>query len=846
MKQSLIMGLAGAALLAGCTDGRLPGSWTTSTGGINPSVTVDASIATGSRALRAPMAVDATDLSLRLVSADGSLDRTWAKVADFDSEEEFAVGDYTLEAFYGSADSEGFDAPYFTGSTSLTVREDQSTPVSVTARLANAMLSIDYTDAFKGYMTAWSATASSDAGKATVEFVKDETRAAYLTPGAVAIKVNVTKPNGLSATLQAASFTAVARHHYSVTIDVNNGEVGDAVLTITIDDSTETETVEIDLSDDIITAPAPEVTTTGFASGDALTCVEGATAENPLKLNIVARGGIASVRMTTESASLRQQGWPVEIDLVAADAATQATLKQLGLNALGLFKNPDKMAVIDLSDVLSHLSITASGATANSFAFAVTDRYSKTSEPVTLDVNLIKLELEITGAGSMLYDADNVDLNVKYNGANAADNITIQAKNTRGTWDNMKVNSVTPDGEDAYVVNVAIPRADADMTFRAVAASGLTSEAVVVPVVEPNVKLEGSDLNTFATYTLVKASGETAADMQFEYSTDGGESYTRTSATVQGDYFKVVLPSDAEVMVRVNDADHASRPVTVTTEAATQLPENGMDNWTAEKKGDLQYLWKVADGSVWNTLNALTTSQSGSGIGSAAITGGASYKATSGTIPANGRSTQSTAHGGLVGTSKHSDGHTEGNSSLHTDKAYNGSANAALIRTVGWGSGNKAAAGVNKNNAGFGTCNNLTVGELYLGTYDNGAPVYGRAFASRPSALSFAYRYDVVTAGNGDFGTVEAVVYDVNGNVIATTELQRLTERSGYEKITLPLTYELDAPKAAKISVVFKSSGNSDALNKDTKFWYTPGSNNTSGGEYVGSELYVDDIQLVY
>lgn len=852
MKQSLILGLAGAALLAACSDGRLPGSWTSSTGGIAPSVTVDASIATGSRALRAPMAVDATDLSLRLVSADGSLDRTWAKVADFDSEEEFAVGDYTLEAFYGSADSEGFDAPYYTGTTSLTVREDQSTPVSVTARLANAMVSIDYTDAFKGYMTAWSATAASDAGKATVEFVKDETRAAYLTPGAVTIKVNVTKPNGLSATLQAASFTAVARHHYSVTIDVNNGEVGDAVLTITIDDSTETETVEIDLSDDIITAPAPEVTTAGFTSGDALTCVEGAKAENPLKLNIVARGGIASVRMTTESASLRQQGWPAEIDLVGADAAMQATLKQLGLNALGLFKNPDKMAVVDLSDVLSHLYITASGAAANSFAFTVTDRYSKTSEPVTLDVNLIKLQLEITGAGSMLYDADNVDLYVGYNGAAFADNVKIQTRNARGGWDDLKINAVTADGENAYLVNVAIARAQADMHFRAVAISGLTSDEVLVPVVEPNVAIEASANNTFATYAYIKASGEDAEGMQFEYSTDGGESYTKAGTAVlaashsrsEGTYYKVAgLPAGITgLMLRVNDADHASRPVTIDTEAAAQLPENRMDNWTSEKKGDYQYLWKAGAGNPWGTLNELTTSQSGSGSGNGLSTGGCAYKSTSGTIPANGRSTQSAAGGGTFGTQKHSDGHTEGNASLHSDNAHNGSANAALIRSVGWGSGNTAKA----SGSGFGTCNNLTAGELYLGTYENGAPVYGYAFASRPSEVSFFYRYDVVNSGNGDFGTVEATVYDAEGNVIATSNLKQLTEQSDYTPVSLPLTYVLDAPKAAKISVVFKSSGNPDAMSKSTTYWRCPGAKNVSGGEYVGSELYIDDIELVY
>lgn len=89
-------------------------------------------------------------------------------------------------------------------------------------------------------------------------------------------------------------------------------------------------------------------------------------------------------------------------------------------------------------------------------------------------------------------------------------------------------------------------------------------------------------------------------------------------------------------------------------------------------------------------------------------------------------------------------------------------------------------------------------------------------------------------------------MYDAEGNVIATSNLKQLTEQSAYTQVSLPLTYALDAPKAAKISVVFKSSGNADAMSKSTTYWRCPGAKNVSGGEYVGSELYIDDIELVY
>ena len=52
--------------------------------------------------------------------------------------------------------------------------------------------------------------------------------------------------------------------------------------------------------------------------------------------------------------------------------------------------------------------------------------------------------------------------------------------------------------------------------------------------------------------------------------------------------------------------------------------------------------------------------------------------------------------------------------------------------------------------------------------------------------------------------------------------------------------------KAAKMRLVFISSANENALNHSKTYWTTPGNNNRSGGEYIGSELYIDDVELIY
>lgn len=808
MKQSLLLGLAAAALLAGCNDGKLPG-WSSTTGGIAPAVNVDASVSTGSRAVTSAKAIEAADLSLRLTAADGSLDRTWARLADFDTDEAFSVGDYTMQAFYGTEGAEGFDAPYYSGTTALTVRENQVTAVNITASLANSMVSITYTDALKSYLADWDAVVSSSAGKSEIAFAKDETRPAYITPGSVTLRLNITKPNGTSATLQAATFTAQPRHHYNVTVDLNDGEVGDAVLTITYVDDTEEKVIDINLSDDIISAPAPEVTTVGFASGDVLSHVESAAADAQLALNIVARGGIASVKMTTESASLRQQGWPAEVDLIGTDAATRATLSSLGLKPLGLWKNPDKMAVVDLTDVLSHLTVTAAGATDSKFSFTVTDRYTKTSEPVELTVSVVKLNLAITGHEPLLYDADNVDLHVAYNGSNLADNVTFQTKNARGTWDAVEVNSVTADGDDAYTVNLklAAPASGDKLTFRAVAKTGLTSEVIDVPV--GGFALASTDNNTFATYAIVKATGDVTDAVAFEYSIDNGSTYATATAARAATRarsaelaFKVSgLPAGSTILLRAKSSDFTSNPITVTTEAATQLPNSNLETWEITASESNWERWAIEG---WATYNNMTTMTSGT---------------------------------------RHNTAYVSRSGAAQSTDAHSGSY-AAELRTIGWGAGNGAYGSISSSNPKY-----INKGLLYLGTSPTDYSaldqqvVKGVDFASRPSALKFWYKY--AKKNSADYGGATIWVKDAAGNIIASGTADNLSEGS-YTQVTVPLTYALDVQKAATIYVEFASSNhpNWDTRSKD---WFSvPAFGNMSDGKFQGSQLFIDDIELIY
>ena len=432
--------LACVVMLSGCGDDFTPGG-AGNTGSIMPLLDLDAKPVSSQSESRSGETVTADDLMIRLSSADGTYSKEWTSVAEFPTDQQFKVGDYHFEAYYGNIEDEGFEKPYYYGDQNIKVTDGGTTKVALTAALANTMVSVSYTEAFTKYMTAYSAELHSDGG-AYIYYDGAETRPAYLRPGTVSLNVTVTKPNGKTATLQAAKFTGKPRYHHHVTVDLNNGEVGDVVMVITFDDNTDELPVEIDLSDKVFNAPAPEVATEGFNGNEGLTFAPGMSPSDNVAVSVIARGGIASMMMTTKSATLVSQGWPEEVDLAAAPENLRSRMEALGIVAKGLWKNPDQMAVVNLNKVLANMNYVDGADNTSTITFVVTDRYNKTSEPVTLTVNVEPLELSVSNPGALYTGASELEFDLGYNGADVEKQVSVEVKNERGTWSVARMLSV--------------------------------------------------------------------------------------------------------------------------------------------------------------------------------------------------------------------------------------------------------------------------------------------------------------------------------------------------------------------------------------------------------------------
>lgn len=774
-------------------------------GKIAPRIELNTDVASSKKsAARAETSITANDLALKISASDGSYSGSWNSIADFPTENSFAIGTYVVEALYGSVETEGFDCPAYYGSQNITVSENKTTEVALTATLANTMLSVDYTDTFKNYMTSWSAEAHSTGGE-YVYYTQDETRAAYLRPGTVTLSVEFTKPNGTKAKLQVAQFDVAARHHYHMTIDMNNGGAGDAVLTVIYDETLATENVDINLSDELLNAPAPTITGDGVTNGSIINYMEGDLLPT-LRTNIIARGSLAGVTLTTQSTDLLASGWPKEIDLIAATASQQETLKKLGLNVKGLWQSPDKIAVVDFSEVLNHTYDAV-------FTLQVRDTYSKVSDAFSFSVKVTELTLELESIQKWSYAADELTMNVKYNGSNV-NGLKVFTKNSSGTFEEATIKRAESTTAGSYALTIATNTTDTSIEFYVTAAGKKTSTVSVQRSNAP-VTVSYNAYDVWATKatvhgTIVDASALT--NPQLVYRKQGASSWTTAQTSTSGTTLTANLTglsaNTTYELMAMDGSTVASASTTFTTEAANQLPNADMESEpTVSLSGSYWQQYDFTDG--WGTNNPMTTSQ-----GSAYA-----YCRISGTIPTTD------AHGG---------------------------SQATLIRTVGWGSGNTAIGSVK------GVCKYIDAGLYHIGDSRSARPdgyssttgtistddlTTGMSFTSRPTSMSLWYKY---TAKNSsDNGVAEVYVYDASGNIIATGSAS-LTATGNYIQKTVSLTYSRTNAKAAKIYVKFLSTYSEDFLTKTSANLSAPGFGNLSTGTYMGSQLYIDDISLNY
>ena len=145
-----------------------------------------------------------------------------------------------------------------------------------------------------------------------VSFSSGETRAAYVKPGRISVKLTFTKVNGgLSPyTIEVATIEeALAQHHYHLQMNVDAGK---AMLSIVFDRVTEVRPITLDISDKALNIKPPYFTLTGFekTSNDGNQWDGNPIESNQLSALLTSLGGFTKCILRTTSPNLPD--WPEE------------------------------------------------------------------------------------------------------------------------------------------------------------------------------------------------------------------------------------------------------------------------------------------------------------------------------------------------------------------------------------------------------------------------------------------------------------------------------------------------------------------------------------------------------
>lgn len=176
-----------------------------------------------------------------------------------------------------------------------------------------------------------------------------------------------------------------------------------------------------------------------------------------------------------------------------------------------------------------------------------------------------------------------------------------------------------------------------------------------------------------------------------------------------------------------------------------------------------------------------------------------------------------------------------------TSYSYNTRSGTRPVSDVRPGSSDNTAVWIITVGYGYGGTNsspkNITPSELFLGVYNT----KGIEFKSRPTGVKFWYKYYPYLNDNSD---IYIQVYS-GENIIGSACLNQTNKIDTYTEYLMNIKYndEYLNLEPDRLSLVFKSGFNNEVESRESGGLM---SSNTANPKFRGSELYIDDISLVY
>lgn len=843
-------------------------------GAINVQISADYQVVPVTRSTPSPAETpenpDVNEFALKLVSTSGSFTRSWDSLADFDPAEKIPVGSYTMSAYHGDLEDEGFDKPYYLGEADVTVRDRENTPVEIHCTLANVKVTVEYSEAFKNYFADYATTVHATNGD-YVKFVKDETRAAYVKPGKITIQTYLKKQNGIESTFEPAAIEdAKPRQHYRIKLDIADNAAGEAQLNISFDETTETQPITIDISDEVMEAPAPSFLPTGFVPGTTLEVKENSyPTEKAVNLSLTAKAGIASCTLTTTSACLQSKGWPREIDLVGMNTENSTQLNRLGLKTKGFGEMGSKMGFIDFSEVFAHLSST-DGNDQHTFTLSAKDIYGKVSEtPVTLSVKSIPVTFALQTPEAVYVGSKTATIPVEFDGE-YIDQIKFSYLDASGSKINSNSTVVSNEG-NLYQIKISIEATDKPVSVEASYANGAKTATTSIPVKTPDFTITAEEYDIWARRAIVKL---TATDPQYQeaveqyavlYANSAGQWESVASTPSRGMYIITGLNPDTRYQLRGScnsgqDNVNYSGNYTLRTEAAASVP-----NGDFEEIAQTISVQDMKQGGRWSPTVGNPTYQSTCSFTIQEPTGWASVNDKTCNLSASNQmswfvspSTYNTTlswTGTVPGIPIFGGGGTDTPDIYKGLTAQSGS-NAMVVRNTAWDENGTSPENHYKTRTSayyysenVPTIANRSAGKLFLGSYSyaGGSETYteGVGFTSRPSALKGWYKYTNDNSDPAETGVVTVTL--LNGQTVIGIGSANLSAAADYTEFSVPVVYSVTNQKATSLRIMITSSNHASyTQSEETATIKTTAYYSRYESTSRGATLTIDNLTFTY
>lgn len=783
---------------------------------------------------------DIGDFGLKVSKWSGEIFAQWDKFSDFRTTG-VPAGKYKVEAYYGDKNEEGFDALSYYGSSQVSTGSDEIVETSVVCTINKALVSISYTDSFKDYFKSYKGYISTSKGNKVV-YEDGEERSAYFVPGELDVFLEVTR-DGVADTvrLNPTTFKAAARTEYRLTMDV---DAGTSTLNIIFNDRpSDYKNVTINISDAVLNAAPPKFTLYGFESGKDLEILEHSEFAETLQAYLNAPAGISKCKLISNSAYLKSLGdnnWKDTLDLANLSDEENGMVSGMELETIGLGDRKDQIAVVNFNKFVSKLDCMADTNEVHRFILAATDKLSKVSDTIYFNVVTRTNQFAFAGpAEPVPYGSTSVEFDLTLEGVH--DNVVFKEKSGNDFVEIKKSRiSIVPNAKDDLKSKVTITfdhlfDTEKDYVIRVEYGGKVLDAKFTVDSSKLNLSYQEFDIWATKAYVTVSKSDDANVDINISQDNieiykkvDGGSLVKMENVTFEKGKFRISgLGNPDSYPNKVDGVDYTiraaykvddntklfSNEITFKTEDKLQLPNCGFEYWYYEQPESNWKRWFPwsSDGKEagWNTLNNKTTSA-----------GGASnfaYVNNSGTVSTN-------------------------------DK-FNGNS-AALIRTIGWGEGTTAPGRIPIIGTTFdGKMNKVDSGYLYLGgeTDSPETEYYPLQFLSRPSKVTFYYKYRPASGKKQSDDNFEVLVIvehrtDAENIILAKGNIKSGGNINEYTSLEIPLDYGINVNKAAThLYIMFKSGSV-----KEYDYFLVPSYNNLSDGEYIGSQLYIDDVKLIY